>query len=594
MFVYMLSMLAFANPSGDCLNVRNKSREERAAEIEAAEKEFAAKAPKEARVLVLKWPKTTTSYTDPALQLTVQSAINRTDVKLLPVMDLYQGGRFVPHIAAKPEEQKGRVPDTAIDSVLFHVQDAARIRYEDISPDDWKIKAEQLHKVADLIWFVDRIELRKPLVMLYSEIGRAADNVEGGQLTAPFFQSVGGRQVNYYWYLAAQFVAQDDGLLDDIPDDISRESIQGYANDIRSFSTMKLDFQVEEVFKKEDFDKEYEVLLNGMPVDVNEQGQVEILLGITDIFVRHREGGYGLADRYEARTDDRAYSVLDDARKSLTTDLIDQLFKYENECKPQIKDDVLSHFATYSLLHPSVAGETYIAVPKNGNPHQVWIWRYDPKTHSLSRVANGSTDFPINFVASLNVGAVYSGVSAQFSPPTSGDVQDAINLDAIPASVPVGFELRLHYTRFMANFGVEFSYNAAGSGWTEIYPSPEDKSNALTMVGGEKVTHSVDFNRTTFLGLGYLFGRDAITGLGPRAGLRVGWSDLPNAVATTGHFGWAIPAPKIERFNKRTQLIVDADFRAGFTFGLEPSLLIDEETSPSFTFGLTVGAGSTF
>ena len=120
MFVYMLSMLALANPLGDCLNTRNKTREERAAEIEAAEQEFASKAPKEARVLVLKWPKTTTSYTDPALQLNVQSAINRTDVKLLPVMDLYQGGRFVPHTATKPNVQQGRVPDSAISDVLFH------------------------------------------------------------------------------------------------------------------------------------------------------------------------------------------------------------------------------------------------------------------------------------------------------------------------------------------------------------------------------------------------------------------------------------------------------------------------------------------
>ena len=606
--LFMLASLVMAEPdSGTCLSVQYKSREEKEAEIAEAEKEFAESAPKNARVLVMKWPKTTTDYTDANLKLNVQSAINRADITLLPVVDLYQGGRVVPNTQKKPKDQKGRVPNSAINDVLFHVQESSRIYYDDISPDDWKLKAQELEEASHAIWFVDRPELRDPLVQMYSEIGRAANNVDPGELTAPFFQSVGGQQVNYYWFLAAQFVSKEQGLLSSIPNDESRDEIENYANDIRNgrYPTMKLDFQMEDVFKKNEFDEEFQVLINGLPTEIDQYGQIEILLGITDIFVQHKEGGYGLADRYEARTDDRAYNVLDDARKSLTTSLVRQLFEFENECKPKVSPDIITHLATYSLLHPQVRGEVYIAVPKNGNPHQMWIWRYDPDSYSLSRVANGSDDFPINFVGTVNVGGMFSGVNLELTPPTSGDVADAADLSAIPATVPVGLELRLHYTRFMLNFGVEFAYSANGE-WEELYPSNEDKTQPLGCENAtgecpvdDMKTHTVAFNQTNFIGLGYLFGRDAATGLGPRAGIRAGWSSLPNAVTTTAHFGWTLPAPKMERINKRIQLIVDADFRIGATIGRSPSLLLvedDEGNVPraALTFGFTAGAGSTF
>ena len=601
--LFFLASLVMAEPeTSTCLSVQSKTREEKEAEIKEAEKASSESAPKNARVLVMKWPKTTTDYTNANLKINVQGAINRADVTLLPIVDMFQGGRVVPNTTKQPEAQQGRVPASAIKDVLFHVQEASRIGYEDISPDDWKIKAQELEQAAQAIWFIDRAELRDPLVQLYSEIGRAANNVNAGQLTAPFFQSVGNQQVNYYWYLAAQFVVKEEALLSNIPNDESRENIQDYASDIRNgrYPTMKLDFQIEDVFKKEKFDEEFEVLLNGIPAEIDQYGQIEILLGITDIFVRHKDGGFGLADRYEARTDDRAYNVLDDARKSLTTSLIRQLFQFENECKPKVTSDIITHLATYTLLHPQVRGEVYIAVPKNGNPHQMWIWRYDPETFSLSRVANGSDDFPFNLVGLVNVGAMFSGVNFALKPPTL--TGPPVDFNAIPATVPASLELRIHYARFMVNLGVEFAYNASGK-WEEIYPSNIDKSKSLGCeTDGESClpqTHTTTYNQTNFLGVGYLFGKDAATGLGPRAAIRAGWSELPHAVTTTAHFGWTLPAPKMKRINKRIRLIVDADFRLGATIGLEPSLLLVEDEKgkvpgAALIFGLTAGAGSTF
>ena len=107
--LYFFTALAMAQPenstctdSSDSLTVYYKTIEEREAEIAAAEKEAAELAPKNARVLVMKWPKTSTSHTDGNLKLNIQSAINRADVTLLPVVDLYQGGRAVPMKSKDP------------------------------------------------------------------------------------------------------------------------------------------------------------------------------------------------------------------------------------------------------------------------------------------------------------------------------------------------------------------------------------------------------------------------------------------------------------------------------------------------------------
>ena len=115
-----------------------------------------------------------------------------------------------------------------------------------------------------------------------------------------------------------------------LKDPDSKEYINAYYDQLKKglFPTMKIDFQMEDSFKKKDFEKEYEVLLNGLPMSaVNELGQKEIFLGRTDIYLKRQDGGHGLSDHYEAiKTDTRSYNVLDDARKRMTIDFIRQLF----------------------------------------------------------------------------------------------------------------------------------------------------------------------------------------------------------------------------------------------------------------------------
>ena len=134
-----------------------KTQEEKDEEIAAAEAEFAAKTAKKARVIVLKWPKTTTNRTDANLKLNVQSAINRTDVEFLPAVDLYQQGRVIRDTTSS--KQVGRVPSSAISTALLVAQENASVSYDDLTSDEWKLKARDLRKALDSIWFVDRKEL---------------------------------------------------------------------------------------------------------------------------------------------------------------------------------------------------------------------------------------------------------------------------------------------------------------------------------------------------------------------------------------------------------------------------------------------------
>ena len=118
-------------------------------------------------------------------------------------------------------------------------------------------------KIGDRIWFVDRPELREPLFLLYTQIGRAAEYTDNG--TAPLFEYVGGRNVNYYYYLAATMVYDQPELLQQVTDPDSRGGIEYYVGLLQRgvFPSMKIDFQMEDKFDLQSFNKEYEVLING-------------------------------------------------------------------------------------------------------------------------------------------------------------------------------------------------------------------------------------------------------------------------------------------------------------------------------------------
>ena len=297
-----------------------------------------------------------------------------------------------------------------------------------------------------------------------------------------------------------------------------------------------------------------------------------------------------MSDRYVAvKTDDKAYSVVEDAQKRMTSNFVRQLFLFENECYPKVDEEFLTYLAIYAKLHPESNGQIYVAVPKGGNPNRVWVWRFDASKTMLSLVEKGDQEFPVLFSAVAGTGIYYNGAAVTFEEPATlledvaegGGPDSLYNVDAIRGPVPIFLELRAHYTNFMINWGVEYNYKNSGP-WTEYVQfdnvpcydngtclDKDDVSATYIDKDGnvQRAYQQTSFARSLFIGAGYLFGANAAEGLGPRLSLRYTDVSIPHGFSLTSHFGWAFEAPLIEKFGgKRNRLIVDADIRFGGHF----------------------------
>jgi len=542
----------------------------------------------DARVVVLEWPGEDVNFESGTVQRIVESRIARSDVVFVPSVDLYQNGRRNPSRTTPPQAQLGSVPDSNVAGVASEVARVASIQWDELDESGWAEEAQDLVGLVDFIWFVDRPELREPLFKLYAQIGRAAWN-QGNQ-SPPFFEAIGGQSVNYYHYLAATMAAEDATLLETLGDPDLESYISQYLQQLNTgaFPTYKLDFELDNNFELDDFSSKYTVLLNGLEAVPDESGQIEIPLGRVDISLATADGGMGLADRLVVdKLEDRAYFVLDVARKSMGEDLVDALMLHPNECTPELERNMSVDLAIYAGLHPG--SEFYVAVPEDGNPNKTLIWRYDRPTHSLQKVGGGDSSFPVRFAAVSAVGVNYNSASLSFDVDAvevaGGNVGEVAELDLSAAYVPANFEFRTHFSRFMAAVGFEFGYKDS---WSERYYGDKTDSDGDGDV--DFIFESTTLNRHTYLSLGYLLGRDAGVGLGPRLALRFGSVDNPDAFQTSAHFGWSQVAPTGE-YDGRVRPFIDADLRVGMLLPGADSL--QGEDSQLF-FGLTAGVGSTF
>lgn len=587
-----------------------------------------------ARVIVLKWQGTDTDDTDANVQRIVKSRIQRPDAQFFPDVDLYQEGRKVKDETVVAAMQPAVVPAQNISRVMAAVDEVSRVPYNAWSPSDWGLKAQELASMVELIWFVDRVELREPLFLLYSQIGRAAENQN--EVIPPFYEQVGFQAVNYYYYLAAMLAFQDPSLMSKLTDQDLNASIAQYLTMMQqgAFPTLKINFEQEGVdFTPEDFATKYEIFLNGLKVEPDDQGELDIFLGRTDIYLKRADSGHGLSERLEVtKLEGKRYFVRDVARKKMGLDLIEQLFLHLNECTPQLESVILNYLAIYAKIHEKA--EIYIAVPKEGNPNKTAIWRYDRQTASLSKVQGGDDSFPLHFAVQMSGGIAWSGFSPSFAPPDENDVaaqatagelafnpSNLVDIEAVPAYVPVTFELRGHYNRLMIGVGAEIGVNTDAS-FVERYILPGNEDAVVYSDGDEAYDHPKEgdtfayegqeigegddgpdwsealhyetANRNLYLTGGVVLGRDAGLGLGPRIAMRVGWTNLPYALQTTAHFGWAIAVPGGP--TGRIRPYVDIDGRVGAVFPFEPSLYhigADTDIPVSPIFGLTAGIGTT-
>jgi hypothetical protein len=262
------------------------------------------------------------------------------------------------------------------------------------------------------------------------------------------------------------------------------------------------------------------------------------------------------------------------------------------------------------------------------------VWRFDPATTSLNLVESGNEEFPVHFIASMGMGGLYNGATISLNTPDPDQAANGlspsslVSADMISLNVPVAFDFRAHYTRFMLQIGVEYGLSLNEEGWTEYYQTPglkfndgvEDRNdfyNVATVQVNEnclkegpnkrrtgdvtdcnivqEAYHSSRFSRHRYVGFGYLFGRDASFGYGLRTALRVGLLTVPSSWVTTAHVGYTYPMDFFD-IGKRVRPIVDADIRLGALSARERSLAYDlgqiELVEP--VFGFTLTAGTTF
>jgi len=604
------------NPIRDLAHKKGKSEEEAEELSEAEAEEERRRKEKLARVIVLKWPETSTDYSDENVQREVRSRTGRPDAMFFPEVDLYQNGRKVRDRTVIPAQQPALVPDSAIPQVMAVVEEVSGIPWNGMAPDQWGLKAQEMRALSESLWFIDRVELREPLFLLYAQMGRAAENQNHS--APPFYEEIGTYAVNYYWYLAATLAYQEPGLMSKLTDQELSGSIGYYLQNLQqgTYPTLKVDFEQENIYDEEEFNATYEVYLNGLPVELDSNAQTDVFLGRTDIYLKRKDSGHGLSERLEVtKLKDRIYFVRDVARKRMGVDFIDQLFLHKNECSPEVDGDILNYLAIYAKLHSKA--EIYIAVPETGNANKMWIWRYDRSTAQLNRVAGGGDGFPVRFAFLFSSGALYSGASIaapDFENTTSlapdelaADSQ--VDLELADAALPFNFELRMHYNRLMVNFGSEFGYNTAdGEGWIEYYQTPgqqEDENIQTVDVSTcafdngttcEQAYNVRTFNRDLYLGAGVVLGPDAGIGFGPRFAARWGWNNIPHGWQTTAHFGWAFQPP-IFGAAGRVRPLIDLDARAGVTIDRDRSFrqdYLDDASPAALLFGLTAGVGLTF
>ncbi len=620
----------------------DKSAEEKSEEEKKAEEEEERKK-KEllARVIVLPWPDTSSNYLDDTIRRNVRSRIARPEAMFFPDVDLYQNGRKLPDRTVIPANQPAIVPDSNIPGVAAQVDQVAATPWNALQPDQWGTKAEELKNLADVLWFTDRVELREPLFKLYIYTGYAAENAN--HPVPPFYESIGGMTVNYYYYLAAQLAYQEPALLSKLTDQEIAGTVNYYFDQLNrgTYPVIQLDFDLENRME-EDFDKSYEVLINGLPVSLDENGRFATFLGRTDIYMKRKDTGHGLSERLEiARMDDKAYFVREVAHKKMGIEFIRQLFLNPNACIPDLDGDILTYLAIYQKMHPKA--DIFIAVPRDGKVNNLYIWSYDKTAAQLKLISGGSDGFPVRFALVFSSGLLYSkgGLSVDTDPgddlsPSNIARTDRVNAELTAATLPFDFELRGHYNRLMVNLGAEFGKNigADAEQWVDYYQTPgnqpgkqkgddiktlrvDEECTRVTDSEGnetvsctqtivEEVMNVRDFNRHLYLGAGVVLGRDAGIGFGPRFALQWGWLNLPHSWQATGHFGWALQPP-IGNFGKRFRPLVDLDLRAGAMIPHRRSLRLDIYDDPEGfgvddkdakrvfpVFGANLGAGFTF
>ncbi len=612
----------YAGPLDDAKAKQDEKAAEKDSAAEARMKKLEeARKGKNPRVVVLQWKGTDVDFSNAALQRAAITRIARPDAEFFPSIDIYQVGRREPRQDIRPLDERGSVPDDMIAIAMNAVHDIETVPWNAMSESDWGVTANQLRSMAEQqIWFLDRPELRGPLFHLYVQIGRAAENQNNS--VPPFYETVGGQAVNYYWYLAGAMASEEASLLSEVTNPDMHASIDYYREMVESgrVKPLRLSFSSADLFDPEKFLGEYQVFVNGIERTISdEDGFVDVPPGRIDIYMGRVAGGHSLSDRMQVtKLEDKIYFVRDVARKRMGLDLIDQLMEHPNECTPELDGNTIHYITIYAKLHPK--GEIYIAVPEAGNPNKLLLWRYDRNTGTLQKVLDDVGSYPIHFTGMGGIGAAFSGASYSLietsteEEPTP-EVKDvyveclaepgAVPADCLEASgleltptlkaqgVPLYAQVRMNYGRFLFLSGFETSPALddpdldESSEWQEQYQL-QNNDDAFDGNGAPSQKELI-FNRNLYFGVGGILMKDAVLGIGPRGYMRVGFMNAPHVIDISAHGGITAEPPGMEQEGRR-RLVVDVDVFAGTQV---PYGRTNVE-SAGILFGISAGGGLVF
>jgi hypothetical protein len=561
-----------------------KKREERLAKLEELNKGKAA------RVVVLKVEDT--DHDNEVLQRNVKARISRPDAKFYPDVDLYQQGRKEPDKSIRPVEQRAFVPEETFAVIDKAIAETEILDWDDLDETGWGLRAADLRNLANELWFMDRIEVRLPLFKLYAQIGRSANNMNN--TAPPFFEQVGDQPVNYYFYLAAALAHQEPSLLSEVTHEETKENIKYYFDQLGegAFPMMKLSFELSGDFSPEDFATEFTAWVNGKDELISSvDGLFEVPPGRVDIYLE-RSDGHSMSHRLELdKFDENIFFLRDEARKKMGIGFAEQLLDHPNECIPLLDGEVLTYLNIYAKLH--LDAEIYIAVPPAGNPNKTYLWRFDHASGTLFKVLDDTGGFPVRFALMVGSGAIFSGATlgepgvdpTDFEPPTGGDVSDLIK--PTMSAIPVEYQLRAHYIRLMAMFGMQWGVSISGD-YIDFY---QVNDNSVRDASDQEAFKTRGTNTLIYGGVGFMLGKEAPNGFGWRGYIRSGLYNVPHAVDLTLHGGTTIEAP-FSSSSGRVRPIIDADAYGGVMIPVKSTLLSDTAVIP--TFGVSAAAGLTF
>ena len=483
--------------------IQEKKSEEQLRIEENKRKIEAERAQRAARVVVLEWENSNANYKNETLKRNIRVRLDRNEAQFFPAIDLYQQGRAENRSDRKrtmrPEDQRAVVPNASIDRILIAAEETAMVPWDALSPEQWGLEADKLRTLLeDEMWFIDRVELREPLFLMYAQIGRAAES--SNNPAPPYYAQVGSSPVNYYFYLAGVMAHETPELLSKLTDRELNASINNYKTQIDRgvFDPVTLSFDLDNSWDADAFNEDFSLFINGrIEVITDDKGLKEVPPGIIDVYLRRNSsGGESLSARYiTEKKDDGFEGVLFDARKRMGIDFVEQLTEHMGECSPEVSGDILAYLSIYQKLHKDAF--IYIAIPYKGSvsTNRILLWRWDEPTSSLRKVDDNTGGFPVRFVALTGAGLSFNGAS--YAPPTAEDIANSASAsnpnnpsagltaakqaldvlpDFTPSGIPLHFQLRGHYGRLMVETGLQFSPNLPEGVWRDLYQTDRAKA----------------------------------------------------------------------------------------------------------------------